>query len=104
MPELNLLQTTIEVNGKKFKLQHPGNREWIKLKGTLFKVSNDQVSMEALLDYFFEFCVFPEQGPKLTLDTVNLIELEEVWGLVAPKFFSGSLATNYRYPDKQSKR
>jgi len=96
--ELNILKANIEVNGKKYTLQHPGNREWIRLKKTLYKLSDDSISMEEILDYFFENCLFPEQGEKITLDTVPLRELEEVWSIVAPKFLGGNLEAGYKYP------
>ena len=97
---LNIIKTSIEVNGKKYTLQHPGNREWMKLKKTLFKLSSDEIDMIPLLDYFFEFCLFPAEGAKPTLDSVPLKELEEVWSVIAPKFLGGSLESGYRYPNK----
>jgi hypothetical protein len=100
--ELNLVTNDIEVNGKKYKLQHPGNREWIRIKKTLYNVSGDSIDMEPLLDYFFEHVCFPESGSKLNLDTVPILELEEVWGSVALQFLRGTLETGYKYPNKKS--
>jgi hypothetical protein len=104
MPELNVIKTQIEVNGKKYNLQHPGNREWLKLKQSIYTVNVDQVAevnMTLMLDYFFEHCLYPVEGQKLTLDNVPLKELEEVWGSVAPRFLRGDLAAGYRYPIKK---
>lgn len=98
--ELNIFKTTIEVSGKKYTLQHPGNREWIRLKKSLYKISEDSICMEDLLDYFFENCLFPAEGQKLTLDDVPLKELEEVWSIVAPRFLGGNLEAGYKYPVK----
>lgn len=100
MAEIDLITATIEVNGNKYKLQHPGNREWIRLKKTLYSFANDGVNMEPLLDYFFENCCFPEGCPKLTLDTVPLKELEEVWGNLALRFLRGELEPGYVFPKK----
>jgi hypothetical protein len=92
---------TIEVNGKKYKLQHPGNREWMRVKKTMYNVTGDSIDMEPLLDYFFEHCCFPEGGPKLTLDSVPTRELEEAWQSIALRFLRGELETGYKYPDKK---
>ena len=56
---------TIEVNEKKYKLQHPGAREWLKLKMSMYHPKTDDVDMVAVLDYFFEHCCFPEAGEKI---------------------------------------
>lgn len=95
---MNLLTCDVQVNGKKYKLQHPGNREWLKIKQTLFKVSSDGIDLIPLLDYFFEHCCFPESGEQLNLDNIPLAELEEVWSLVAPRFFRGTMEAGYIYP------
>jgi hypothetical protein len=97
---LNITQTTIEVNGKKYRLQHPGNREWMRLKKAAVILQNNEVSvdMEKLLDYFFEHCLFQTEGEKRTLDNIPLKELEEVWSIVAPRFLGGDLESGYKYP------
>lgn len=92
------MKQEIEVNKKKYILQHPGNREWYKIKGKLYKLQSDGFDMELILDYFFEHCVFPIESEKLTLDTADLIELEEVWGVIALPFLRGALETGYTYP------
>ena len=96
---MNLIKAEVIVNGKLYTLQHPGNREWLKLKKTLFKVSDDSIDFEPLLDYFFAHCCIPETGSNLTLDSVDLKELEEVWSIIAPKFLRGDLVAGYIYPD-----
>ncbi len=89
----------IAVNGKVYKLQHPGNREWIKLKGSLYSGQKDSFNFETMLDYCFENVVFPESGSQLTLDTVDTVELEEVWAVILPMFLRGKLDAGYVYPD-----
>ena len=85
-------EAVIEVNGKIYTLQHPGNREWLKLKQEIFKASaQSTISIDfiALFDYCFEHVVFPEEGPKLKLDDMDIEELEGVWGQVLQQFFKG---------------
>lgn len=89
----------IVVNGKIYKLQHPGNREWLKVKKTLLDVRTAQVDVEPLLDYCFEHVVFPEEGNKLDLDTIDIIELEEVWAEILPSFLRGQLDAGYVFPE-----
>lgn len=94
----------IEVNGKKYTLQHPGNREWIRIKTSFVKIQDTGsavIDMEPLLDYSFEHVVFPEEGKQLSLDTVDLKELQEVWGVILPRFLGGNLETGYIYPSKK---
>jgi len=83
---------TIEVNEKIYTLQHPGNREWLKLKKELIVVNGTgQITLDNLpmLDYCFEHVVFPDEGPKLSVDTIDLEELEEVWIKILPPFLRG---------------
>ena len=85
---------TIEVNGSIYELQHPGNREWLKLKQEIFKVRSDGtvlLDMISMLDYCFEHVVFPADGPKLNIDTIDIEEVEEVWGPVLQQFLKGKL-------------
>lgn len=98
-----MITNTIEVNGKKYKLQHPGNREWIRLKKNFFTVGDNgrgSIDMETLFDYCFEHVVFPEQGQKLSIDTIDIKELEEVWGLVLPRFLRGELEAGAKFKSK----
>ena len=92
---MNLIKDIVEVGGKLYNLQHPGNREYIKLQQKLYDNKTGQVHLELLLDYCFEHVVFPDQGSKITLDTISLDELE-VWGDILPSFLRGKLATGKR--------
>jgi len=94
----------IEVNKKKYKLQHPGNREWIKLKKDFFSVSGKGeaiIDMEKILDYCFEHVVHPETGPKLSLDDDSSVfpttELEEVWSNLLIRFLRGDTIDKKKY-------
>jgi hypothetical protein len=92
-------ETIIEVNGKIYTLQHPGNREWLKLKQEIIQVHANKtvgVDIVKMLDYCFEHVVFPAEGPKLNLDIVDINEIEEVWSPVLQQFFKGqSLLESY---------
>jgi len=87
---------TIEVNGKLYELQHPGAREWLKLKQEVFALGTGghmSIDIVKLLDYCFEHVVFPSEGPKLSVDTDSMEfieEVEEVWSVVLPQFLRGN--------------
>jgi hypothetical protein len=86
------MKTRIEIKGEGFVLQHPGNREWLKLQKEMLNVGSGQLDMEKLLDYSFEHVVFPEKGAKLSLDTIDLATLE-VWQGILPRFLRGRLSS-----------
>jgi len=85
------LKTRIEIKGAGYILQHPGNRAWLRLQKDLLNVSTGQYDAEKLIDYGFEHVVFPEAGAKLSLDTIDLDELE-VWQNVLPRFLRNKLS------------
>ena len=90
---------TIEVNGRLYELQHPGNREWLKLKQKIIKVTQEgivTIDLVPMLDYCFEHVVFPVEGNKLNIDTMDIDEIEEVWSRVLQVFLKGKpLAESY---------
>lgn len=90
---MNIIKDVVEVGGKLYNLQHPGNREWIKLQQRLYNNKTGEINLELLLDYCFEHVVFPDQGPQLTLDDISLSDLE-VWGACLPDFLRGQLKTD----------
>ena len=100
------LDTEITVYDRKYKLQHPGTREWLKLKQKMRRIdaSNKSVSVELdtvlVLDYFFEHCCFPEVGEKLSIDTVSPKDCEEVWEPVSLLFLRGELGNEFKFPEK----
>jgi len=95
-----MITNKIVVNSKVFKLQHPGNREWLKLQASLYNPKTDQFNLETMLDYCFENVVFPEQGNKLNLDEISLDDLE-VWQAILPRFLRGQLEAGYIYPESK---
>lgn len=97
-----MIQTNITLNGKKYKLQHPGNREWIKLKKTFFSFDENgkgSIDMEPLLDFSFEHVVFPEEGNKLDLDSIPFDDLE-AWESILPRFFRGNVKEGEKFKSK----
>lgn len=92
------------VNGKKYKFQHPGNREWVKLQSQMLNLTTRTYEWEKLLDYCFEHVVIPVEGNKLDLDTIPVQDVE-VWQMLLPRFLRGELDNGYVYPeDRKSKR
>lgn len=91
----------IVLNGKVYKLQHPGNRAWLEIKETMYKPQTDTIIMIPFLDFCFEHVVFPEVGSKITLDGCDPAELE-VWGEILPRFFRGKLDRDYIYPEDRA--
>ncbi len=99
------LNTTITVYDKKYRLQHPGTRAWLRLQNELRVISTNsskgvdiKLDTEKVLDYFFEHCCFPEVGNKLSIDTILPNELE-VWTQVSTTFLAGNLGHNGSYPE-----
>lgn len=82
----------IEIQGKGFILQHPGNRAWLRLQKEMINVTNGQYDTEKVLDYSFEHVVFPENGKKLSIDTIEQSEME-VWQQILPRFLRGRLSS-----------
>lgn len=85
------MKTRIEIKGKGYILQHPGNRAWLRLQKDLLNVSTGQYDSEKMLDFCFEHVVFPEPGGKLNLDAIELEELE-VWQNLLPRFLRNKLS------------
>ncbi|WP_367898826.1 hypothetical protein AB3N61_06625 [Leptospira sp. WS58.C1] len=110
-------QETIQVNGKEYILQHPGSKEWIKLKSKMFKIADGNMDLSVILEYCFDHVVFPGKGAaKLSIDgplgldgkaTVLqqaelkswIRELEEVWEIILPRFLRGELEPGFSWPE-----
>ena len=43
---VSLYSEIVEVNGKHYKLQHPGNRAWLKLKQSLVNITTKEFDFE----------------------------------------------------------
>ena len=92
------LKVNLRLNKKVYVLQHPGNREWVRLYSKLYNVGTQSLNLEELFDYCFEHVVFPHDGPKLSLETVDIKELED-WGALLPSFLRGELDPTYSWSD-----
>lgn len=99
---VSLYSEIVEVNGKLYKLQHPGNRAWLKLKQSLVNITTKEFDFEKLLDYAFEYCVFPvDHNFEPTIDNISLSE-SEVWEVILPNFFRGKVDNKFKPKDKNS--
>jgi hypothetical protein len=97
---VSLYSETVEVNGKLYKLQHPGNRAWLKLKQSLVNITTKEFDFEKLLDYAFENCVFPDGHTfEPTIDNISLSE-SEVWEVILPNFFRGKVDNKFKPKNK----
>jgi hypothetical protein len=65
----NIMKATLDWDGDKYVLQHPGVRAWL-LKFQDYFSKDDTIQLVPFLDWCFEEVVFPEKGEKLTVDTL----------------------------------
>jgi len=80
------------VDGKKYKVQHPGNREHLQWQQETFDFENglDTVSF---MDKAFDHCIIPEgHNFKPTIDNVTPQELG-VWQKFLRQFLKGEIVT-----------
>lgn len=79
------------VDGRKYKLQHPGNRTYKNWSDQSLKLNKGIVSTIYLLEQGFKHCVFPEGHDfKPTVDGVSHKHLG-VWESLLFRFLDGSL-------------
>ena len=69
-------KATLELDGKEYVLQHPGNRAWLKHYQTSLGAADPDVVK--FLDWAFEHVVFPKKGGQLSLDTLS-IGAQRIW-------------------------
>lgn len=83
---MDVLIEYVEVEGKKYKLQHPGNREVLKLRSKCINPQTGIPNLEPMLDYCFEHVVIPEgHGFRPTIDNIHPKEFEK-WFDILPRF------------------
>ncbi len=86
------------VDGKNYKLQHPGNRAYLQWQEEYITLTG--ISQEKFLDLAFEHCVIPEgHAGKPTIDTVNPSELG-VWSKMLRRFLDGDLDSLVARPEE----
>lgn len=78
------------VDGRKYKLQHPGNRKALQWRQKSVSLT-DGITQDTLLDNFFQFCVIPEgHDIQPNLDKIRPNEVE-VWLRICNRFLRGEL-------------
>jgi D-aminopeptidase len=83
---MDILIDYAEVNGKRYKLQHPGNREVLKLRARCTDTRTGSTDLEKMMDYCFEHVVIPDgHGFKPTVDNLHPREFEN-WIVLLPGF------------------
>ena len=79
----------VEVLGKKYKLQHPGNRAVLKLQSNAINAQNGTINLEPMMDFCFEHVVVPDgHGFHPTIDNLPPKEFE-AWLGILPGFLRG---------------
>ena len=92
----NLFIEYVEVNQKRYKLQHPGNREVLKLYARCTEMKTGMLNMEKYMDFCFENVVFPEgHSFKPTIDNLPPKEFEE-WFTILPRYLRLGEVGQYR--------
>lgn len=90
------------VDGRKYKLQHPGNRTYLEWQQETFDMEKglDTISF---LDNAFEHCVIPDGHDfKPSIDNVKPAELE-VWQKLLRRFLRGDIAVSDRAQKAETK-
>jgi hypothetical protein len=78
------------IDGRKYKIQHPGNRTWMEWQQEMFDLENG-INNIGFLDNVFEHCVIPEGHTfKPDIDNVKPRELE-VWQKFLRNFLRGEI-------------
>ncbi|EQA44318.1 hypothetical protein LEP1GSC050_3089 [Leptospira broomii serovar Hurstbridge str. 5399] len=116
---MSTYQERVLVNGNEYILQHPGTKEWIKLKSKMFRITDGNMDLSVVLEYCFDYVVFPDKGaPKLSIDGPLdpegrpimlqqkelkqwIRELEEVWEIILPRFLRGELEPGFSWPESR---
>ncbi len=85
----------VEVSELRYRLQHPGTREWVKLQQTIMNMQTRTVDLVALMDYCFEHVVHPHGHDfQPNLDEISPAEAE-VWGKIFLPFLRGDSVAKF---------
>jgi hypothetical protein len=95
---------TIEfVDGRKYRLQHPGNRTYMEWQNQSFDLEKGLDTI-TFMDNAFEYCVIPEGHDfRPTIDNVKPAELE-VWQKLLRRFLRGDLDSVPEAGERETKR
>ena len=81
------------IDGKKYKLQHPGNRTYMEWQQESFDMESG-LNTVGFMDNAFEHCVIPDGHDfKPTIDNVKPAELE-VWQKLLRRFLRGGITVS----------
>jgi hypothetical protein len=85
------------IDGKQYRLQHPGNRTYLEWQKEFFSLT-EGMDQAKFLDKAFEFCVIPDGHDfKPTVDTIKPKEVG-VWSRALRRFCDGSLLDDMVQP------
>lgn len=91
------------IDGRKYKLQHPGNRTYMEWQQETFDFEKGLDSV-GFMDNAFEHCVIPDGHDfKPTIDNVKPAELE-VWQKLLRRFLRGDIDVKESKPKTEEKR
>lgn len=97
--------TQIKVGKKIYDLQDVSAWDWSKNKRKFFKINSDKeiiIITELLLEYFFEYCLFPADDTKLSLKTIERKDVS-IWESIAMNFLNtGKVDGKYRVTESDS--
>jgi len=85
----------VEVASLRYRLQHPGAREWTRLQQEIIDFKTSKPDLVALMDYCFEHVVSPVgHDYQPTLDDITPAE-SEVWGRIFLPFLRGNAVSQF---------
>lgn len=91
------------IDGRNYKLQHPGNRTYMEWQNETFDMEKGLDTI-GFLDNAFEHCVIPDGHDfKPTIDNVKPAELE-VWQKLLRRFLRGDIDVKEGKPKTEEKR
>ncbi len=98
------ITSKVKIAGKKYILQHPGMRLWIRWQSEATETSGKgkhSINLEIVLDRGFEFVIIPDgHNYKPTLDTSSPSEVQE-WLKVLPGFLqNGKVISDPSIPEQ----
>jgi hypothetical protein len=89
-------QIMVEVKGKKYRLQHPGARAWMKQQESVIK-TDGSFGFEAIVDYGLQNVIKPVEGPLLNWEYFDeRMEELNIWQMILAFF----LPNGYLEEDK----
>lgn len=95
---MNVIAVEAVIGGKKFRVQHPGNRKNLEMQQRAVNARTGSFDQAVVFDYMFEHCVIPLEGQdKPDLDWISPQEVEE-WAVFLPTFLRGQDVSKWCVP------